>query len=138
VYRVSVSEKGVGIAEKIDPTNPTKVLGYLDGGPLVGVGVDGIVMYGDEQNPLSQPNEAPGRRPRRSDEVNSAFHQGHTTNILGLFLVQEEAVGFSLGQNSRGQLEVTKETLHAIGDHHPIFIISQGPQSGFPPEFLEA
>jgi len=125
VYLVSGErdEKGYPIVEKIALKGESKVPvgGRLKNGYLVGITRDGILLY-DEDHPRPD-------KPQDPKEVNIAFWGGHTSPIVALFLNKEEAIeclNSSGLQNcdSRWRKQ-TEETLKAIGENHPVFILSK-------------
>lgn len=60
--------------------------------------------------------------------VNIALWGGHTSYIIALFLDKDEALDCfkygSVEQCDPRWKEQTKKTLEAIGDNHPVFILS--------------
>lgn len=123
VYSVSDErdENGVPIVEKIALRGESKVaVGQrLSGGQYVGVTPEGIIFY-DQDHPRNSP--------QKPEYVNIMFYGGHTSPIVALFLDKEEAMRCYNSENPepsdlRWQKE-TKEVLDAIGENHPIFIIS--------------
>jgi hypothetical protein len=123
-YRVE-SEKGENrdpIVEKIALRGESRVQigGRLHNGDFVGIMKGGLVLYIEDH-----PKDG---RIQKPEEVNTAFWGGHTSPIIGLFLELEEAMACHNSENleicdSRWRKE-TEETLRAIGNNHPVFILS--------------
>jgi len=123
-YRVE-SEKDENrdpIVEKIALRGESRVqVGEcLHNGDFVGIMKGGLVLY-LEDHPKSG-------RIQKPEEVNTAFWGGHTSAIIGLFLRVEGAMICHDSKNleicdPRWRKE-TEETLRAIGNSHPVFILS--------------
>ncbi len=123
VYRISSErdEKGWPIVEKIAlrGESAVKLGGRLHNGHFVGIMKDEINLY-----------DAVWRegRPQRPDEVNIVHWGGHTSPIVGLFLNRKEAMRCFKSKNQKNcdsrWRKQTEETLKAIGDNHPVFILS--------------
>jgi len=123
VYRVSDErdEKGFPIVEKValKGESPVSVGERLKNGHSVGIMKTGIVLYDywhKEHN-------------RRPEMINTAHWGGETTPITGLFLRKKEAMKCLLAEDlqmcdKRWQQE-TEEVLRAIGDDHPVFVLSR-------------
>lgn len=112
------------IVEKIALRGESKVTvgRRLRNGYYVGVTPWGIVLYNQDH-----PREA-GGSPQKPEEVNIVFYGGHTSPIVALFLDKEEALKCHNSEDPkpsdlRWQKE-TKEVLDAIGENHPVFIVS--------------
>jgi len=124
VYRVE-SEKDENrdpIVEKIALRGVSRlsVGGRLHNGDFVGIMKAGLVLY-IEDHPKSG-------RIQKPEEVNTAFWGGHTSAIVGLFLEKDDAMNcnhtpFLQICDPRWRKE-TEKTLRAIGENHPVFILS--------------
>lgn len=126
-YRVTdkKDEHGWPIVEKIAIRTGVKssvaVGERLENGSLVGITGDGMVLY-NEQHPN------PGKI-QKPEEVTNAFMGGRTSPIVALFLRQEEAIECMNSSGLEGcdprWQNKTKEVVGAIGDNHPVFILSK-------------
>jgi len=95
----------------------------LRNGRLVGVMRMGILLY----------HPGAGASERRPETVNTRRNWGGSTSeIIGLFLNEEDARGCLCSENptvlDRRWADKTREVLTAIGDSHPIFVICRSPK----------
>ncbi len=135
VYRVS-DERGENnwpIVEKIAlrKESKTSVGGRLRNGCLVGImggKLSGISLY-DQDHPRHGSVQPP-------EMVNTSFFGGGTSHLVALFLEKEAAIKCSdskdlqpLDPRWRKQ---TNEVLSAIGNDHPVFIVSRSTDFAFP------
>ncbi len=135
VYRVS-DERGENnwpIVEKIALKEESKlpVGGRLQDGYLVGVmggRLSGIVLY-DQDHPRPGSVQPP-------EMVNTAFYGGGTSRLVALFLEKEAAIKCHNSENPQPLdprwRKQTNEVLSAIGDSHPVFIVSSSKGFSFP------
>ena len=135
VYRVS-DERGENnwpIVEKIAlrGESETPVGGRLRNGCLVGImggKLSGIYLY-DQDHPRRGSVQPP-------EMVNNVFFGSRTSRLVALFLEKEAAIKCSDSNDPRPLdprwRKQTNETLNAIGDDHPVFIISRSPHFAFP------
>ena len=109
----------------------------LKNGRLVGVMASGICLY-DSMGRGDEPE-----RPQRPEQVNTRWWGGYTSPIAALFLRLEDAEE-CLRQDGLETLDPrwrdqTQEVLSAIGNDHPVFIISRMSHGTcFPADMLPA
>jgi len=113
------------IALRSDSSIP--VGGRLKYGHLVAVTPRGVFLYHEDFSPYSGPRD----RPQRPEEVNTRYWGGSTSPVVGLFLNRPDAVG-CLAWGSRQMHDPvwwshTMMVVKAIGDDHPVFILSRHP-----------
>ena len=103
----------------------------LTGGSVVGITKLGILLYQQDYDPFS------GRkRLQRPEEVNTTYWGGMTSSIVALFLDRDEALAcfneladcICLTNCDPQWQEKTEAVLMAIGNGHPVFIISADPK----------
>lgn len=123
VYLVSSEkdEKGVPIVEKIALRGPSAVAkgGRLHNGQFVGIMKDQINLYFAEYR---------NGRPERPEYVSTSHWGGHTSPVSALFLDRQAALRCFRFKRQDCDLRWRKETeevLAAIGDDHPVFIVSK-------------
>lgn len=128
VYRVTdqKDENHTPIVEKIAlrGTSAVSVGERLKDGGLVGITRwGGIILYDEDHYSKSR------KRPLRPEEVNIVFWGGHTSPVVALFLKEDEAMNCFNSENLQDRdqrwREQTEEVLTAIGDSHPVFILSR-------------
>ncbi len=131
VYRVNERRdaNGCPLVEKIARRDGSSVPvgGRLKNGELVAVTRRGLIVYSDDLPKRGRD----GNRPAKPEEVNTMFWGGHTSPLVALFLKEEDARKCLVWGSA---LEIdplwwtfTRETLEAIGDDHPTFILSSHP-----------
>lgn len=123
LYRISVNwkdEKGEPEIEKIALKGESSVPigGMITGGNLVGITKRGIVSYNNSSKNRYRP-----------EQVNILHHGGTTSPITALFIkVGEAKICFFESKNFQNcdprWRKQTEEVLAAIGDNHPVFILS--------------
>lgn len=117
VEKIHAFKSDLGVSGT-DPAGAARLMG----GTLVGVRADGLVIY-DEEHPG-------GGRKQSSEYVHTGHRGGHTSSIVALFLTKDVALGCAQITARRAcDPRWKKETLgvlEAIGDRHPIFIVSRG------------
>jgi len=128
LYRVACNEnpgESTPIVEKMALRNNSNlpVGKRLRNGRFVGVRRDCICLYEDEQ-------ASDSRRPRPPEELSTYFYGGHTTPIVALFLRRRDAerclrTGSTICLDPRWKKQ-TLAVVRAIGDDHPVFILSRG------------
>jgi hypothetical protein len=124
VYRVADEKdaNGIPIVEKIVLREKSKIPvgGRLRNGNLVGIMKERIVLYFRDHRP-------DGNEVLRPEEANE--WGGGTSPIIALFLNKEEAMNCSnsvdLKPWDQRWKKQTRETLTAIGDNHPVFMLSK-------------
>ena len=135
VYRVS-DERGENnwpIVEKIAlrGESKTSVGCRLRNGCLVGImggKLSGIYLY-DQDHPRHGSVQPP-------EMVNNGFFGGRASHLVALFLEKEAAIKCSDSKDPQPLdprwREQTNEVLNAIGNDHPVFIISRSTDFAFP------
>ncbi len=99
----------------------------LEGGSLVAVTRRGLIMFN------SHPKAG-----RRIEQINSNYWGGGTTGIVALFLREFEATycfnnaDFPRISSDPSWSEYTRAVLDAIGNDHPVFVLSQSDNFKFP------
>lgn len=135
VYRVNERKdlNGFPLVEKIAQRGASHVGvgGRLKNGELVAVTRRGLIVYSDDLPSRGRP----GDRPAKPEEVNTMFWGGHTSPLVALFLEEEDARKCLVWGSDR-ELDplwwnFTRDTLAAIGDGHPTFILSDHPSFAF-------
>ena len=130
LYRVSDErdDYGTPVVEKIGKGEESDIdtgeqLGMDNaGGSNVGItGYKGIVLY-DSENGMP------------AEGINRLYHGAHTSLIVALFLRLEDAL-FCFSNSDRIPLDPiwrknTEEVLAAIGEDHPVFVVSKGAEWG--------
>lgn len=98
----------------------------LKGGRLVGITRFGIILYDEDFSPFSQ---RPHKKHQDPELVNTIMWGGKTSPLVALFLDRKQALTClnfkSLSVCDPRWQKETKEVLDAIGDNHPVFVISQ-------------
>ncbi len=134
VYHVSATkdERSQPIVEKIALRGESAIgIGNrLTGGSVVGITRLGILLYLEDYSPYSD-----HKRLQRPEEVNTTYWGGMTSSIVALFLDKDEALAcFSeladcicLTKCDPQWQKQTEAVLVAIGNEHPVFVISADP-----------
>ncbi|MFC1598810.1 hypothetical protein ACFL2U_02270 [Patescibacteria group bacterium] len=121
VYHVQAKKckDGIPIVSKIQSYRENKSIGLgdrLDGGSTVGIGTIGIQLYRQSKG-------------RRMEDTNTMNWGGGTSKIIGLFLDRNKAMAIKRRKKPLKDCDPrwkkdTMAVLEAIGDNHPVFVIS--------------
>jgi hypothetical protein len=124
VYHVQArkNRNGVPYVTKIQSYRKNKSIGIggcLAGGSTVGIGTIGIQLYRQSKG-------------RRMENTNTMNWGGGTSAIIGLFLDRKKAMSIKRRKKPLQNCDPrwkkdTLAVLQAIGDNHPVFVISTLP-----------